>query len=175
MMDATNLSFLLPPSVAHKRNELEKRASHHSGQFGQQPLFPRHGGREEGRREDRCCWSRRAAVREERTTRSGLDGKDSRWVGRLFEGPQRNKRGREKRLARPRNNCDIMIQIPFDVLTRRTTHAGGRRPRWTTHAAICGTSAEHLTPESISSSSQRARRPKLLEPVRPTFRGSIIT
>ena len=127
LMDATNLSFLLPPSVAHKRNELEKRASHHSGQFGQQPLFPRHGGREEGRREDRCCWSRRAAVREERTTRSGLDGKDSRWVGRLFEGPQRNKRGREKRLARPRNNCDIMIQIPFDVLTRRTTHAGGGR------------------------------------------------
>ena len=42
-VDATNLSFLRPlfllppsPSVAHKRNELEKRASHHSGQFGQQ-------------------------------------------------------------------------------------------------------------------------------------------
>ena len=82
------------------------------------------GGRREGGKTDAAG---HAAAREERATRSGLDGKDSRWVGRLFEGPQRNKRGREKRLARPRNNCDIMIQIPFDVLTRRTAHAGGGR------------------------------------------------
>ena len=116
-------SFLLPSPTKEMNSRNERvitRANLDSSLF----FRGTEGGRREGGKTDAAG---HAAAREERATRSGLDGKDSRWVGRSFEGPQRNKRGREKRLARPRNNCDIMIQIPFDVLTRRTAHAGGGR------------------------------------------------
>ena len=72
-LDATNLSFLPPspplPSVDRKENELEKRASHHSGQFRQQPLFLR--------KTDALV----TRPREERTRREGM----GEMVGRAGE------------------------------------------------------------------------------------------
>ena len=74
------------PSVAHKRNELEKRASHHSGQFGQQPLFPR--------REARQVLLVTQPRKGKKRGRRGR-GKDGRSVGRSVE-----VKGKKERLGR---------------------------------------------------------------------------